>query len=250
MYPVTCPNRCQEIPFERQDIEKHVKDECPLTPVSCQFHYAGCEVRLPRRDMPEHMKDTVTHLTLLATVTQRMHQNIEDLKNENQELQQKMHLLEEKQKATEKEVQILREETVRLTTGALPVDFLIRYEKKREIIYSPSFYTHSSGYRMCIGLYPNGNENGKGTHVSIFTYLMQGPYDDHLKWPFRGEITVQMVNQAGDHSHIDETIPYNDKTPDDTSDRVVGEERGNGWGFMISYLSLIFPTMPKITPNI
>ena len=24
--------------------------------------------------------------------------------------------------------------------------------------------------------------------------------------------------------------PYNDKTPDDTSDRVVGEERGNGWG--------------------
>ena len=195
------------------------------------------------------MKDTVTHLTLLATVTQRMHQNIEDLKNENQELQQKMHLLEEKQKATEKEVQIPREETVRLTTGALPVDFLIRYEKKREIIYSPSFYTHSSGYRMCIGLYPNGDENGKGTHVSIFTYLMQGPYDDHLKWPFRGEIMVQMVNQAGDHSHIDETIPYNDKIPDDTSDRVVGEERGNGWGFMISYLSLIFPTMPKITPN-
>ena len=43
---------------------------------------------------------------------------------------------------------------------------------------------------------PTGNR--KRTHVSIFTYMMQGPFDDHLKWPFRGVITIQIVNQAGD----------------------------------------------------
>ena len=67
--------------------------------------------------------------------------------------------------------------------------------------------------------------------VSIFTCLMQGPYDDHLKWPFRGEITIQIVNQAGDHSHVEMTIRYNDETPDDIAGRVIDKERGEGTGF-------------------
>ena len=88
MYPVPCPNKCQEASFERQKVDNHVKDECPLTEIHCPLHYAGCKVRLPRKDMPDHMSDTVTHMTLLATVTQSMQQNIEDLKKENQELRQ------------------------------------------------------------------------------------------------------------------------------------------------------------------
>ncbi|CAI8037811.1 TNF receptor-associated factor 4, partial [Geodia barretti] len=93
-YPVTCPNKCRDAPFERQNVNNHVKDECPLTEVDCPLHYAGCEVRLPRKDMPEHMTDTVTHLTLLATVTQsllkenqELRQTTEDLKKENQKQQ-------------------------------------------------------------------------------------------------------------------------------------------------------------------
>ena len=208
-----------------------MKDECPLTEIHCPLHYAGCKVRLPRKDMPDHMSDTVTHMTLLTTVTQRMQQNIEDLKKENQELRQS---LEEKQKASEKEVEILREEThrVRLTTG-VPVDFHMKYEREKKIIYSPSFYTHLSGYQMYIELYPNGSGNDKGTHVSVSTFLMRGPYDNHLKWPFRGKITVQIVNQAGDHSHVEKTIPYNDETLEVNAGRVIDKERGRGggWGF-------------------
>ena len=70
-YPVVCPNVCRRDPFERQDIKGHLEDDCTLAKVSCPLHYAGCEVELPRKDMPEHMKDTVTHLTLLASVTLR-----------------------------------------------------------------------------------------------------------------------------------------------------------------------------------
>ena len=98
-YPVTCPNICRRDPFE--EIEDHLKDDCPLAKVSCPLHYAGCEVELPRKDMPEHMKDTVTHLTLLTNVTL-------SLMKENQELKEK-----------QKEVAVLKEENNAATEAEL-----------------------------------------------------------------------------------------------------------------------------------
>ena len=320
-FPVTCPNKCREAPFERQKVENHVKVECSLTEVNCPLHYAGCEVRLPRKDMPEHMRDTVTHLTLLAAVTQTLLKENQELKQriqqlevkqstteahyqelqkatekvdkENQELQQnirkenqkmqqhiqqlevKQSTTDQEQKATEKEIAALKKEVrenqqnigdlrkenqkmqyerlqsiteghyqatekevealkkadceLRLMLGRFPIGFHVNYAIK-EIQYLPSFYTHSHGYCMCIRVDTSGYGNGEGTHVSIYTCLMQGPYDDHLKWPFRGVITIQIVNQAGDHSHVEMTIPYNDETLDVYAGRVIGKERSGGWG--------------------
>ena len=82
-YPVACPNDCDENMIERQKLETHLKEECPLVLVDCPFSYAGCETQLPRKDMPEHIKESITHLTSLATTTQK-------LLKENQELQQKL----------------------------------------------------------------------------------------------------------------------------------------------------------------
>ena len=50
------------------------------------------------------------------------------------------------------------------------------------------------------------------SYVSIYTYVVQGPYE-HLKGPFQGEITIQIVNQAGDHDHVERTISYANITP-------------------------------------
>ena len=281
-FPVTCPNKCREAPFERQKVENHVKEECPLTEVNCPLHYAGCEVRLPRKDMPEHMRDTVTHLTLLATVTQtllkenqelkqqlevkqstteahykefqratekvdrenqELRQNMENIRKENQKMQQHIQQLEVKQstteahyreqKATEKEVEALKKADLelRLMLGRFPIDFHVNYAIKK-VQHLSSFYTHSHGYCMCITVYTNGHGVGEGTHVSIFTCLMQGPNNDHLKWPFRGEITIQIVNQAGDHSHFERTITYNEMTDnDDTASKVSDKERADALGF-------------------
>ncbi|CAI8000650.1 TNF receptor-associated factor 4, partial [Geodia barretti] len=108
-FPVTCPNKCRKDHFKRHALYKHVKDECPLTEIDCPLHYAGCEVRLPRKDMPEHMTDTVTHLTLLATVTQSLFRENQELRQTNHELRKQNELLKDKQNATEKEVEILKE---------------------------------------------------------------------------------------------------------------------------------------------
>ena len=205
-YPVNCPRNCQKKPFARQELESHLRDECPLTLASCPFSYAGCAAQFPRKDMPEHMKDTATHLTLLASVTH-------SLVKENQQLNEKVDKLK-----------------VALTKhSGFPKVY--RVKQTDEEVYLPGFYAHPHGYKMCLCVYPNGFGGGRRTHVSIFTCLMKGSYDDHLKWPFRGVITVQIVNQAGDHNHIEKTVTYNDQTPDRIATIMTDMERAKGRGF-------------------
>ena len=69
-------------------------------------------------------------------------------------------------------------------------------KKRGERWYSPAFYSHVGGYKMGLCIYANGWASGKGTHVSVAVHMMKGEFDSHLKWAFRGEITVELVNQT------------------------------------------------------
>ena len=188
-YPVACPNACQVVKLERQKLESHLQDHCPLAKVDCPFNYAGCQTRLLRKDMPKHMEDSVTHLTMLASVTQKLASETQKLEKENQELRQNMLAMKE--------------------MFGIPMEFRVKWPS--DCTFSRGFYTHLHGYQMCVGVYPNGRGEGEGSHVTICTCLMKGPFDEYLKWPFRGEVTIQIVNQAGDHDHKEMTIPYTDK---------------------------------------
>ena len=120
-------------------------------------------------------------------------------------------------------------------TGTLPFEFtMTEFEKHKRASdqwYSPPFYTHTHGYRMCVEVWANAHGPGKGTHVSIFTCIMRGPFDADLKWPFRGDVTVQIVNQVGEDNHQERVIHYTDRTPDSSAGRVTDKERSDGWGF-------------------
>ena len=92
-----CPNKC-ESGIERQDLEHHIQEDCPLTIVDCSLHYAGCDVRLPRKDLESHMKeDASSHVALLAAENQRMakqllekdeqiQENVQQLTKENSDI--------------------------------------------------------------------------------------------------------------------------------------------------------------------
>ena len=99
--------------------------------------------------------------------------------------------------------------------------------------FSPPFYSHIGGYKMCLRVYANGSGDGEVTHVSVFCTLLQGAreYDDQLKWPFRGDITIQLLNQSRDEDHWEMTIPFDDRARDDEAGRVIGKKRStSGWG--------------------
>ena len=280
-YPVTCPKKCQNDPFERNKVENHLNDECPLTEVSCPFAYAGCEVKLLRKDMPGHTTDFSVHLPLMASCTQidierkqkatesQFEEKLSAMERQFEEKQRAMERqFEEKLKATEKQYQVLLEKQraternstmleeklamledthqIKSALGKFPIDFQVTFEE--EDIFLPPFFTHPYGYKMCIHVYQNGDYGGEGTHISLFTCLMRGPFDDQLKWPFRGEVTIQIVNQAGDHSHFEKTIQYSDKTKDICAGRVIGNEvRSTGWGYdtFIAHTALAYNAAMK-----
>ena len=77
--------------------------------------------------------------------------------------------------------------------------------------YSPPFYTSCHGYKMCARIYPNGDGQARGTHLSLFFVVMKGQYDNILRWPFRQKVTFMVVDQ-GDRKHIVDAF-----NPDPTS---------------------------------
>ena len=83
---------------------------------------------------------------------------------------------------------------------------------------------------MCLEVNPNGWGVGLGTHVAVFTCIMQGLFDEGLKWPFRGDVTIQVVNLARDNDHHEMTVNYTDETPDSSAAKVTDKERSTSWG--------------------
>ena len=114
--------------------------------------------------------------------------------------------------------------------------FTVAEFSKRKLVdneyYSPPFYTHPQGYKMCLRVDANGNGNGKGTHVSIFAYLMKGEHDDQLQWPFEGEIVLELLNWRENRGHHEETTSFNRSSHINNRccARVTDNEIGTSWG--------------------
>ena len=105
-----------------------------------------------------------------------------------------------------------------------------QHKSSKQDWYSPPFYTHPGGYKICIRVDANGCGKGAGTHVSVFAYLMIGKNDDNLQWPFTGEVTVTLLNQLEEENHHTCTLKF--PQDNEASRRVVSSKRApTGYGF-------------------
>ena len=126
---------------------------------------------------------------------------------------------------------------------------LTEFTKRKQfnnVYYSPPFYSHPHGYKLCLVVCVNGNGEGKDTHISIFANLMRGDYDNNLQWPFEGDIVFDLLNWREDSHHCHgDTIHLNKhKDPDGSiSNRVTdGEHASKALGIIlfISHSSLLY----------
>ncbi len=188
-YPVSCPYKCTTDLIERQNLDKHLNEECPLQEVECDFKSAGCQTKLPRKDMPGHLKENVGHITLLARQNQELMAKLlekeEEMRRMNEERQREMRRMNEESRREMAEIEQqfqaltkdMRQRISDLESKALevrqvgaPVDLVMpnfeRHRKDNDWWYSDSFYTHPQGYRMCLAVYAGGSNDARGTHVS------------------------------------------------------------------------------------
>ena len=89
---------------------------------------------------------------------------------------------------------------------------------------------------MCIRVVASGCVS---THISVLIHLMRGEYDSRLVWPFRGDITIQLVNHSNDQYHWEWTVHFSDAAlAAGSADRVTTGQRatiGRGYGQFISH---------------
>ena len=247
-YPLECPNNCGERGIERQHLPNHL-DVCPLELIQCEFDYAGCKEKVQRQGMRSHVDSSVNaHLHMLAT-----HAKLQETQIEKQE--KLLSTQQEKSKKQEKQIEMLTAQVYLLTTAlqhssleyhplnnpspsvflpppAFTMTNFKQHRKDEDRWFSPPFYSHIGGYKMCISVDANGS-TGKGTHISVFLHIMRGEYDDTLKWPFHGEVTVQLLNQRRNANHHEKPIvEASDCNSTTCFAQVQGvKQHGSGWGY-------------------
>ncbi|XP_064384962.1 TNF receptor-associated factor 4-like [Halichondria panicea] len=239
-FPVPCPNQCGSN-FQRQNKNSHVADECPLTTINCDFHHVGCAVKLPRQDMPEHLRENLlTHISLLASSHAKQQdvlaeQKAMNIKQQAQINEQQDDLAEQKALNIKQyeEIRALRMQLNTVTMVSTPVLALTnyRYHQTNNVRwYSRPVYTHHQGYKICLGIdairgpYMYARSIGLNT-IKVYVFFMRGEFDDSLTWPFQGEISIQLLNQVNSEQNVKFEMNYNRSTMIKMCSRVTKEER-------------------------
>ena len=232
-YPLQCPNKCEEKAIERCFLKRHLDQHCPLREIECKFSYAGCEVRTQRRKMQEHMDQSRDeHILALADYVKMLSENLH------------IHSL-----ALAK----LAPHPIFIVPPLIRMDDFEQKKQNNVTWYSPSFYSHVGGYKMCISVFVNGYGKGEGTHIGMGIFMKRGEFDDHLKWPFKGKIQIHLINQRKGGEHVEWRSKINEHQLTKTilnkhfSRVLEGERAAGGWGFetVISHSDLYKPKEGK-----
>ena len=229
---VPCPNDGCKASVPRCDVSDH-RSTCQLEKVVCKYAAIGCEEEPLRKDLEQHENDAILHLHLAIDTVNQQQEEINQQREEiDQQWEVMMALIEEK---------IINDSTKASQAGqpglcVFKMPEFSQHKSSKQGWYSPPFYTHPRGYKMCISVDADGCDDGAGTHISVFAYLMKGKYDDNLPRPFTGEVTITLLNQLEDENYHTDMISF---PPDsDTSGRVLDSERaaiGYGGSEFISH---------------
>ncbi len=210
------------------------------------------------------MKDSITSLTKENTetlarqnekVTAKLQEVEEQVETQAKELRKEMNRIEversEQAKGSSADMQEMRQTVTEIKEGlnamnavnmgaldgritelqskTAPIQIVManyeRHKRDNDRWYSDGFYTHSQGCKMCLSVHANGAGKSEGTHVSCYIYLMRGEFDNNLKWPFRGAVTITLLNQREDNHHLTHTVSFHDQTPNHVTARVTSGER-------------------------
>ena len=248
-----CPNDCvfdEATQFFRKDLQKHLKEECPYRQYSCPHcqetgeyqditedhiddcpkmiiecsNAPHCKAKFPRETKHTHLS-TCQYQVVACKYSEfgcKTMQFRKDIHGHENNDKAHLHIAMSTVLALKKQCTVNTQLHQRGLTSIFNMPFKEKKENNCEFLNDP-FYTHPGGYKMVISIDANGYGDNKGTHVSVFAYLMRGEYDDQLEFPFKGTIKFELLNQLEDKNHHCRSYTHDGRLA--TSKRVINRER-------------------------
>ena len=198
-YPVVCRFKCAVGKVPRKEEESHYLN-CPKLPVTCQMAPFGCEEQVERGEMGEHLVTCAPQRTLnLASTVLKLQEEVKALTLElTQQKQQQVDL-------TETLYPCAGQFTWRLGEIHHKVKQAQAGDPLESVIYSPAFFSREAGYKLCLCVYPAG-DNNQG-YLSVYFVVIRGPYDEILQWPFQKRIHLSLLSCKGGQSILKDIQP-------------------------------------------
>jgi TNF receptor-associated factor 4 len=114
----------------------------------------------------------------------------------------------------------LEEECASLRTHTVPLPLppfyalmsnVDHYLQGEYVFDSDPFYSHPGGYKMNIVVAPDHSVHNRATRLSVGITILRGEFDDQLKWPFNGEVTIQAYNRTQRRWSADLIVVLNER---------------------------------------
>ena len=193
---VQCPNaECEEV-MKQGEVDVHRMMFCPKEQVRCGYSSVGCLEVVPRDKLLQHSQKNVhKHLNMAML---KIKENHEELRAEVAKLTSTVSLLEAK---------------VGKSKTLIKFDKVKECEEANTTWLSTGFYTSASGYKMRLKVSFTDDTAATHEYLSSFILLIPGEYDTTLEWPFKGEVTIELLNQLEDKNHYKRVIQFDDSIP-------------------------------------
>ena len=93
-WPMRCPNHCNSESVKdltRSTLQDHLEDNCPEQFISCQFAEAGCTVRVRRKEMADHIQQSVgEHMTAMMSDYMGLKKKLTELQADHGNLKEEL----------------------------------------------------------------------------------------------------------------------------------------------------------------
>ena len=269
-FPVPCPNGCVIGTVARQELNKHVRLNCSLEMIECEYYDVGCKMMIARRDIEDHCRENVEqHLCMVKCDLARTEKDLEQAQEDVAIAEKKMNKIhtdlkkleelindtktQEQENIKRLEMQLynsvcqlhkncnpwmlkLNALAAMSTVGKQVVPVVLKITNfskiKREKMDWDSgfFYSHNTECKMCLSVHSGVNCGTKNAYLSIQLSLM---YDDP-ELLIKG--TIKLLNQISDQEHHCIAVDCCNFTNNATVDFMVLSEWKNSC--FISYNSL------------
>ena len=213
---VDCPHSCGER-FKRHALQLHMKDcvsfmlaqEVPKLKVIVQEQSEQIKQQEDKIEQLENqIKDQIKQQgDLIKQQGDQIKQQGDQIKQQGDQIKQQGDQIKQQVDLIKQQGDLIKQQGDQIKQQGDQMDIILKMaippvsivmddfgQCKRNDVdwYSPPFYSHVRGYKMCLNVCANGHGDGEGTHVSVFVCLMMGEFDDDLKWPFSGTFTIQL----------------------------------------------------------